>query len=110
MITTRSSATAEQLTRAGWGGNEGFEYWFPRPMDPNQEDHPLVVLGGGREASAPGYELYQTNDGSVNPDVGNALRKFLPEVFPGKFEVGKEPEMEWVSMTFRYRFSSSSDF
>jgi glycine/D-amino acid oxidase-like deaminating enzyme len=99
VIATRASVTAQELTKVGWGANEGFEYWFPRPVDKSQsrEEHPLIILGGGRE-SGPDFELYQTDDGQVNPDVGKVLRKFLPEVFPDKYELGKEPEMEWVSV------------
>jgi len=99
VIATRASVTGEELTRVGWGGNEGFEYWFPRPLDRTKaEERPLVILGGGREASAADFELYQTDDGSVNTDVGHILRKFLPEVFPGKYDPGKDPEMEWTGI------------
>lgn len=37
------------------------------------------------------------DDSTVNEKVGKALRAFLPAVFPGIYEEGKEPEMEWVS-------------
>ena len=99
VIALRAAVPLENLTKSGWGGNEGFEYWFPRPLEPN-EAHPLVILGGGRESSKPGFELYTVDDSNVNPQVGDTLRKFLPAVFPGKYEDGREPEMEWVRRGF----------
>ncbi|KAH9893649.1 FAD dependent oxidoreductase [Cubamyces lactineus] len=94
IIATRAAVPEQTLTRSAFTGNEGFEYWFPRPLEPGQTN-PLVILGGGREATKPTFELYVTDDSTVNPAVGDALRKFLPVVFPGKYEEGKEPEMEW---------------
>ncbi|KAK0196901.1 FAD dependent oxidoreductase-domain-containing protein [Armillaria mellea] len=87
IIAVRSSA---KLAPGSWDGNEGFEYWFPRPRGEG-----LVILGGGREASGPGFEYYETNDGSVNADVGKALRGFLAGVFEGDNE---DPEMEWTGI------------
>ncbi|KAI6032375.1 hypothetical protein BKA83DRAFT_682572 [Pisolithus microcarpus] len=74
----------------GWIANRGCEYWFPQT--------PLVILGGGREASGPQFELYVDDDSSINPVVGKELRKFLPAVFEGKPEHGNEPEMEWTGI------------
>jgi hypothetical protein len=93
----RADASLVDLSRSGWGGNEGFEYWFPRPVANPATDKPLVILGGGREAVSPKFELYIEDDSVVNEDIGQALRNFLPSVFPGKFEKRREPEMEWVS-------------
>lgn len=59
-----------------------------------------MILGGGREASGPEFELYQTDDSNVNAAVGGVLRKFLPEVFPGRYDATQEPEMEWVRLPF----------
>ncbi len=89
------------LIRSGFIGNDGFEYWFPRPHKPSDENaNELVILGGGREAAkGKGYEFYETDDSVVNEDVGKVLRDFLPAVFPGKFEKEIEPEMEWVRST-----------
>lgn len=109
VIALRAAVPAEEITRTGWGGNEGFEYWFPRPLSNTsnstssnlkEERNPLVILGGGRELTGPDYELYIADDSVVNPVVGDTLRKFLPAVFPGKYEVGREPEMEWVRSGF----------
>jgi len=99
---------------ASYGANEGFEYWFQRPTtvkatkandNNNTEvgreiDHqnPLVIIGGGRETASSPFEFYQSDDGVVNPTVGATLRKFLPRVFPGRFEEGREPEMEWTGI------------
>ena len=96
---------ADAIGRAGWGANDGFEYWFPRPIavdGPETEpEKPLVILGGGREVTKPKFELYETDDGSVNPLVYNALRAFLPVVFPGGMydKEGKlEPEWHWTGV------------
>jgi hypothetical protein len=91
----RANVTESQLTKVSWCGNDSFEYWFPRPVSSDTE-HPLVILGGGREASRSTFELYVDDDSAVNRDVGRALRDFLPSVFPEKYESGREPEMEWV--------------
>lgn len=97
VIATRAAVSAEELTRVGGVGNEGFEYWFPRPVR-NYTEKPLVILGGGREVTQPKFELYETDDSTVNLEVGRALRNFLPAVFPSKFDWGTEPEMEWTGI------------
>ncbi|KAI0057377.1 FAD dependent oxidoreductase [Artomyces pyxidatus] len=94
IIAVRANATAAQLTDSGFTGNEMLEYWFARPTR-TPDERPLVILGGGREVSEKPYEMYEADDGELNPDVGRALRDFLPGVFPGYFEKGREPEMEW---------------
>ena len=58
-----------------------------------------MILGGGRDASG-GFEFYNADDSTVNSAVGDTLRRFLPAVFPGKYEEGREPEMEWVNARF----------
>ncbi|KAI0782801.1 FAD dependent oxidoreductase [Abortiporus biennis] len=97
IIAIRSNVTEEELTKTAGTGNDGFEYWFPRPLEGGQQ-HPLVIIGGGREVTKPKFEFYETDDGSVNPAVGKALREFLPAVYPGKYDAGKEPEMEWTGI------------
>jgi len=92
VIATRASRSVAE--RESFLANEGFEYWFPRPVSrPN--DAPLVILGGGRETAGQ-YEVYNTNDAGLNDEVGKVLRRFLPSVQPDAFERGKQPEMEWV--------------
>lgn len=39
----------------------------------------------------------EIDDSKSNEEVAQVLREFLPGLFPGKFERGMEPEMEWVS-------------
>lgn len=89
-------------------GNEGFEYWFPRPHPPpssaREDKHrhhcPLIILGGARETlKEKGYGMYETDDGDLDPEVSEALRMFLPAVFPGKFGTNGTVEVEWVSKT-----------
>ncbi|KAF8871182.1 hypothetical protein BD779DRAFT_1478378 [Infundibulicybe gibba] len=82
----------------------GFEYWFPRPLrgsdapDGREDAQPLVILGGGREASGSGLEDYETDDSTLDPDVGRALKVFLQSTFPDKFDNGKRLEMKWTGI------------
>lgn len=109
--------TQNALGRTGFIGNEGFEYWFPRPHPglplrgedgENEQRGQLVILGGGREATQDGgYEFYEADDSVVNPEVGAVLRRFLPAIFPGKFDKGKEVEMEWVRRMLPSSISTS---
>lgn len=97
------------LSRSGWSGNEGFEYWFPRPhptatstAPPQESKRPLIILGGGRETLRNGgYGMYETDDSILDPEVSTGLRVFLGNVFPGKFPHGNgvddAVEVEWVS-------------
>ncbi|KAL1730176.1 FAD dependent oxidoreductase [Schizophyllum commune] len=103
----RAAAPLEELTPVSWDGNEGFEYWFPRPVRGKEGSnststanptHPLVIVGGGREAAAPTYETGVEDDSVTNPSVSRVLRDFLPEVFPGKYEREREFEMEWTGI------------
>ncbi|KAF8066928.1 FAD dependent oxidoreductase [Lyophyllum atratum] len=97
----RAAAPPSIITTASWGGNQGFEYWFPRPINGSDGDvgeNPLVILGGGRDASGPDFETYVTDDSVLREEVGEVLRTFLPGVFPGKYEKGREPEMEWTGI------------
>ncbi|RDB30722.1 Gamma-glutamylputrescine oxidoreductase [Hypsizygus marmoreus] len=98
VLALRSASPLSEVTTASWGGNEGFEYWFPRPVESGKEENPLIILGGGREASGPNFEYYVTDDSVVQKTVGKVLRDFLPGVFPGKYEKGREPEMEWTGI------------
>ena len=89
---------------AGWGANEGFEYWFPMSAKydgggDGKEGTPLVILGGALEATAPRFEMYEEDDSVLNDVVSRALQNFLPNLFEGKYEKGREAEMEWVSLS-----------
>lgn len=95
VMALRAPAPLLQLTNSSWWANEGFEYWFPRPVKtPNEK--PLIILGGGREAAVPTFDQYEADDSVFREDVRKVLRGFLPGLFPGKFENGIVPEMEWV--------------
>ncbi|KAH8111819.1 DAO-domain-containing protein [Phellopilus nigrolimitatus] len=100
ILATRAAASLQTISRSSWSGNEGYEYWFPRPPVAGREvedaAHPLVIIGGGREVV--NDELGEADDSVVSAEVGTAVRKFLPAVFPGRFEVGAEPEMEWTGI------------
>ncbi|KAJ7181110.1 FAD dependent oxidoreductase [Mycena filopes] len=99
VVALRASVPADELKfKCSWDGNQGFEYWFPRPLRAGREsEKPLIILGGGREDD-PDFEFYQADDSALNPVVGMSLRKFLPNVFPGKFAKDKEPEQEWTGI------------
>ncbi|KAF9462553.1 FAD dependent oxidoreductase [Collybia nuda] len=94
VVALRANATP---TKTSWWGNQGFEYWFPRPVE-DTEKYPLVILGGGREVAGQNFGYYTTDDSVINPEVGKALRNFLPGIIPGKYEKGREPEMEWAGI------------
>ncbi|ELU45034.1 DAO domain-containing protein [Rhizoctonia solani AG-1 IA] len=93
-MSARGSIEAHKWPVVGWGGNEGYEYWFARPSH-NADEKALVILGGGRETAVPNHEYNIADDSSVNPVVSKSLRKFLPHLYPGDFEE-REPEMEWT--------------
>lgn len=94
VLALRAAVPSSKFERSGWVANDGFEYWFPRPT--KQDENPIVILGGGREASKKPYELYVEDDSVLNEEVSKVLKGFLPGIFEGKYEEGREPEMEWV--------------
>ncbi|EGN96963.1 hypothetical protein SERLA73DRAFT_185222 [Serpula lacrymans var. lacrymans S7.3] len=112
IIAVRAAASTQDIGKNGWGGNEGFEYWFPRPVRRSEnastsDEQPLIILGGGREVvTEPPFELYVDDDSTNNHDAGRVLRDFLPAVFDGRFEAGREPEMEWTGIM---AFTKSGD-
>ncbi|KIP02321.1 hypothetical protein PHLGIDRAFT_112157 [Phlebiopsis gigantea 11061_1 CR5-6] len=101
VMATRASETFA-LGRTGFVGNQGFEYWFPRPnhtVSTTGDKGQLVILGGGREATrGRGYEFHTVDDATINSEINTVLRRFLPAVFPDKFKVSTEPEMEWTGI------------
>ena len=99
VMALRANTTLSTLTKASWAGNKRFNYWFPRPADEHEgNSNPIVILGGGRQASGPKCEQYEIDDSVVREDVGEYLRGLLPEWFPGKFEKARNPDMEWVRL------------
>ncbi|KAF7370157.1 FAD dependent oxidoreductase [Mycena sanguinolenta] len=99
VMAIRAAASLEAIGKASWVGNEaGNEgYWFPRPVGAG-EGEPLVILGGARTAAGPPFEMDTTDDSEVDERVGAVLRGFLPEMFPGRYEPGREPEVEWTGI------------
>ncbi|KAG9017179.1 hypothetical protein FRB90_001445 [Tulasnella sp. 427] len=94
VIATRAEISRGVLWNDNFVGNEGFEYWFPRPC-PNSE-RPLIILGGGRESSP--WETNVTDDSVLDETVGGTLRKFLPAVYPESFSKSSLPEFEWTGI------------
>ena len=104
----RAEASADKVTTSGGSANGAKEYWFPRPLgsnasDKDGDDRPLVIIGGARETAEPTFEMYIADDATVNPVIGEALRRFLPTMFPGRHAPGREPEMEWVRCLYYSR-------
>ncbi|KIK70169.1 hypothetical protein GYMLUDRAFT_213310 [Collybiopsis luxurians FD-317 M1] len=98
VVAVRAGVPLHQLGDGipSWDANDGFEYWFPRPVAFPSE-RPLVILGGGREVEAR-FEFGETDDSKCNEAVGKVLQGFLPRLFPGKFEEDRGPEMEWTGI------------
>lgn len=100
VIATRAAVSLERLTKVSYSANDGFEYWFPRPINRTQtetEEKPLVILGGGRETAVPNFEIGVADDSILNANVSKTLREFLPAIYPKNwFPPEGEPEMEWV--------------
>ncbi|KAG6916230.1 hypothetical protein DXG01_007813 [Tephrocybe rancida] len=96
-IALRAAVPSIELTKDAWVGTLGWKYWFPRPVN-SPDENPLIIFGGGRDESGPGLESYIIDDSTVNVNVGRALRNYLPPLFPGKYEEGREPEMEWTGI------------
>ncbi|KAG6889551.1 hypothetical protein C0995_016678 [Termitomyces sp. Mi166 len=97
VIALRAAVPSAEIKKDAWVGTLGWKYWFPRPVR-SPGDKPLIILGGGRDESGPGLESYIVDDSTLNPDVGRVLRKYLTPLFPGKYEEGQEPEMEWTGI------------
>ncbi|KAF8233887.1 FAD dependent oxidoreductase [Tricholoma matsutake] len=97
VMALRASAPLSQHTNSSWWANEGFEYWFPRPVN-TPDEKPLIILGGGREAALPTFDHYEGDDSVFREDVGKVLRDFLPGLFPEKFDKGRASEMEWTGI------------
>lgn len=95
-ISIRAVVPTRELSLSGFAADHGMEYWFVRPGSAPDE-RPLVILGGARHAEG-GTRGATTDDSVIDAAVGRRLREFLPEVFPGKFENGTEPEMEWTGI------------
>jgi glycine/D-amino acid oxidase-like deaminating enzyme len=93
VIATRASVPAKGMSVSSFDSHN--EYWFPRPVE-DGEEKPLVIIGGAREFSET-KELDTVDDSSVSEAVGDELRRYLPFTFPGMYEYGSKPEMEWVS-------------
>ncbi|KAG8934428.1 hypothetical protein FRC01_003102 [Tulasnella sp. 417] len=94
VIETQARVPRGELWNDNFTGNEGFEYWFPRPC-PSSE-RPMIILGGGRESSP--WETNVTDDSVVNEAVGKMLRAFLPAAYPKSFSEDTQPEFEWTGI------------
>jgi glycine/D-amino acid oxidase-like deaminating enzyme len=99
LIATRANVLGHELWKSAFGANQGYEYWFRRPVRDECNERPLVILGGGRETPGTGFETNNDDDTTVNPLISKTLKDFLPAVFPSKFVSDARPEMEWVSLT-----------
>ncbi|KAH9957017.1 FAD dependent oxidoreductase-domain-containing protein [Russula dissimulans] len=95
-ISIRSAVPARELALSGFTADRGLEYWFMRPGSAPDE-RPLVILGGARLTEGSARDA-TTDDSVLDAVVGKRLREFLAEVFPGNFEKGAEPEMEWTGI------------
>ncbi|KAJ6592222.1 FAD dependent oxidoreductase-domain-containing protein [Mycena vulgaris] len=95
VIATRANASLAVLSKISGLGGVG--YWHPRPVQ-HADEHPLVIVGGAREVTGAPFEEGVTDDAVLNAQIGAALRAFMPELFPGMYELGREPEHEWTGI------------
>ncbi|KAJ6558006.1 FAD dependent oxidoreductase [Mycena capillaripes] len=102
VLAVRPPPKAAKAVSAGMSWSGGGGYWFPRlwPLDNQDNDpRPLVILGGMRDAVGPPFETHITDDSTLNADVGEALRAFLPGMFPGGDKTAEvEVEAEWTGI------------
>ncbi|KAJ7648591.1 FAD dependent oxidoreductase-domain-containing protein [Mycena polygramma] len=104
VIAVRGERVGKPAARESWVGGEG--YWFPRPANSSEGDgedakRPLIILGGRRTAAGPPFEAGVSDDTVLNPAVGEALRGFLPAMFPGVYRNssgGEGAEAEWTGI------------
>ncbi|KNE99769.1 hypothetical protein PSTG_07056 [Puccinia striiformis f. sp. tritici PST-78] len=76
-----------QIWTNGFSANEGSDYFFQRPTNHSAvqtlaQRNPVVILGGGRNHAPPKFESGIGDDSSVNHQIGQYLRSFLPQWFP----------------------------
>lgn len=88
VITTKP--LQEWYWKAGILMNDGFEYMI-------QREDKRVVLGGCRW-KAPCKEQPITDDSSIEPNISEGLREYLPENFPDQCGEGVEIEYEWTGI------------
>ncbi|KAM0751766.1 DAO-domain-containing protein [Meredithblackwellia eburnea MCA 4105] len=87
-VVPTSTSTNPHWTSA-FSASEAFEYYFQRP------NSGPIILGGGRAfAGDTNFEFGQSDDGSLNGDVGEKLREYLKEQFPKWFEGGIGDQLE----------------
>lgn len=101
VLAVRPPAAAAKAVSAGMSWSGGGGYWFPRlqPLDNKDNDpRPLVILGGMRDAAGPPFEAHITDDSALNAVVGEALRAFLPGMFPDDNATEVEVEAEWTGI------------
>ncbi|KAJ6480968.1 hypothetical protein C8R45DRAFT_1004201, partial [Mycena sanguinolenta] len=91
VVAIRAGASLEVLGTTSWLGNEG--YWFPAPLSRGNWHRSSFLA----VRAVPPFEVDTTDDSVINANVGIVLRNFLPEMFPGLYRPGSEPDAEWVS-------------
>ncbi|KAJ7923511.1 hypothetical protein B0H13DRAFT_2316455 [Mycena leptocephala] len=91
VLAMRANAPLRRVTTASWSGNEG--YWFPRPVAPGAD----VMMMTKKPKTTP-----SSSSAARATPLGrhrrSVLRAFLPEMFPGLYEQGREPEAEWTGI------------
>ncbi|KAJ6480946.1 FAD dependent oxidoreductase [Mycena sanguinolenta] len=95
VLAMRAAAPLDAIGTTSWVGNHG--YWFPRPVGAGEVE-PLIILGGARTAAGPPFEMGTTDDSTTDKRISTVLREFLPEMFPRRYKLGREPEAEWTGI------------
>lgn len=79
-----------QIWTLGFATIDGLVYW-------HQDAEGRIVIGGMRHVT-PGMEVGVTDVTQTNPEIGQALRRFLPDQFPGVVPQELEVTHEWTGV------------
>lgn len=77
--------------------DEGFNYFFQRPArtSTSKAAIPYVIMGGGRNIAPEPFELDIADDSTLQPNVSEYLRTFLPENFGAIYKTPADVKIDF---------------